>query len=177
MVGEIRDFETAEIAIKAALTGHLVLSTLHSNDAPSTVSRLLHMGVEAYLVTAALNAVAAQRLARKICSHCRQPRACSDRELLELGFEPEELREFEVYAGAGCDACTGTGYRGRIAVYEVMTLGDELKELLITGASPAEFRAEAARLGMQTLRRAALDKLKKGLISVEEVTRVSLRVS
>ena len=173
MVGEIRDFETAEIAVKAALTGHLVLSTLHTNDAPSTISRLLNMGIEPFLVTASVNLIMAQRLARRICSDCKQPIEVPESALLDIQVRPEEIGSFQVYKGAGCATCSETGYKGRVAVYEVMDFTEELKEFVINGASAAEIKAEASRLGMQTLRMAAVNKLKEGVTTIEEVTRVS----
>ncbi len=169
MVGEIRDFETAEIAVKAALTGHLVLSTLHTNDAPSTVSRLLNMGIEPFLVTASVNLVLAQRLARRLCPECKRKANVDEQVLLDIGVSPEDIGTFDVYEPAGCRACNDTGYKGRVAVYEVMTFSEPLKEMVINGASTAELKQEAIRLGMQTLRMAAINKLKEGLTSIEEV--------
>ncbi len=174
MVGEIRDFETAEIAVKAALTGHLVLSTLHTNDAPSSVNRLLNMGIEPFLVTSSVNLILAQRLSRKICTGCKEPVSVSPQVLTEIGFPPEEAAEVTCYKGAGCMKCSKTGYKGRIAVYEVMPLGDELKEFILNGASAAELKREAMRLGMKTLRQSALTKLKEGIITVEEVVRCTM---
>ncbi|RMD96442.1 MAG: type II secretion system protein GspE, partial [Deltaproteobacteria bacterium] len=174
MVGEIRDFETAEIAVKAALTGHLVLSTLHTNDAPSSVNRLLNMGIEPFLVTSSVNLILAQRLARKICTGCKEPVSVSPQVLTEIGFPPEEAAEVTCYKGAGCMKCSKTGYKGRIAVYEVMPLGEELKEFILNGASAAELKREAMRLGMKTLRQSALTKLKEGVITVEEVVRCTM---
>ena len=173
MVGEIRDFETAEIAVKAALTGHLVLSTLHTNDAPSTISRLLNMGIEPFLVTASVNLIMAQRLARRICSDCKRPVDVPESALLDIQVKPEEIGTFQVYTGQGCATCSETGYKGRVAAYEVMDFTEELKEFVINGASAAEIKAEAIRLGMQTLRMAAINKLKEGVTTIEEVTRVS----
>ncbi|MBK8012455.1 MAG: type IV-A pilus assembly ATPase PilB [Deltaproteobacteria bacterium] len=173
MVGEIRDFETAEIAVKAALTGHLVLSTLHTNDAPSTISRLLNMGIEPFLVTAAVNLIMAQRLARRICADCKVPIDVPESALLEIQIKPQEIGSFQVYRGQGCATCSETGYKGRVAVYEVMDFSEELKEFVINGASAAELKAEGIRLGMQTLRMAALNKLREGLTTIEEVTRCS----
>jgi type IV pilus assembly protein PilB len=169
MVGEIRDFETAEIAVKAALTGHMVLSTLHTNDAPSTVSRLLNMGIEPFLVTASVNLVLAQRLARKLCSECKRKAEVDEQALLDLGVPPEEIGTFDVYEPVGCRTCNDIGYKGRVAVYEVMVFSDPLKELVINGASTAELKQEAIRLGMQTLRMAAINKLKEGVIGIDEV--------
>jgi type IV pilus assembly protein PilB len=171
MVGEIRDFETAEIAVKAALTGHLVLSTLHTNDAPSTVNRLLNMGIEPFLVTAATNLILAQRLGRKICSECKAPIDVPTETLLELGFSQQEIGTFQIMEGQGCERCNGTGCKGRIAFYEVMPMYDELKELVLTGASNAELKACAMQRGMFTLRRSALERLKAGIIPIKEVVR------
>ncbi len=169
MVGEIRDFETAEIAVKAALTGHMVLSTLHTNDAPSTISRLLNMGIEPFLVTASVNLILAQRLARRLCQECKKPADVTEETLLEIGVPPEEVGTFTVYEPNGCNVCNDRGYKGRVAVYEVMPFWDALKELVIQGASTAELKAEAMRLGMRTLRMSAIGKLKEGITSIEEV--------
>jgi len=174
MVGEIRDFETAEIAVKAALTGHLVLSTLHTNDAPSTISRLLNMGVEPFLVTASVNLILAQRLARKICADCRQPIETNVKALVDLGVKPDVAQKLQLFKGAGCRTCSNTGYKGRIAVYEVMPFGDPLKELVLQGASTAEVKAEMIRQGVKTLRMSAISKLIEGITTVEEVLRVSV---
>ncbi|MBK6689750.1 MAG: type IV-A pilus assembly ATPase PilB [Deltaproteobacteria bacterium] len=173
MVGEIRDFETAEIAVKAALTGHMVLSTLHTNDAPSTVSRLLNMGIEPFLVTASVNLILAQRLGRRICNECKTPLDVPESALLDIQIKPQEIGSFQVFKGQGCATCSETGYKGRVALYEVMDFTEELKEFVINGASAAEIKAEAIRLGMQTLRMSALNKLREGVTTIEEVTRVS----
>ncbi|MCA9553389.1 MAG: Flp pilus assembly complex ATPase component TadA, partial [Myxococcales bacterium] len=173
MVGEIRDFETAEISVKAALTGHMVLSTLHTNDAPSTVSRLLNMGIEPFLVTASVNLILAQRLARRICADCKTPIDVPESALLDIQIKPNEVGSFQVYKGQGCATCSETGYKGRVALYEVMDFSEELREFVINGASAAEIKAEAIRLGMQTLRMAALNKFKEGVTTIEEVTRTS----
>jgi len=173
MVGEIRDFETAEIAVKAALTGHLVLSTLHTNDAPSTINRLLNMGVEPFLVTASVNLILAQRLARKVCQECREEQSTNPQALIDLGMAPEEAASVTLMSGRGCRNCNGTGYRGRIALYEVMVLTEELKEMVLQGASTAELKAEAIRLGMQTLRRAGLRKIAEGTSTPEEIVRTT----
>jgi len=175
MVGEIRDFETAEIGIKAALTGHMVLSTLHTNDAPSTVSRLLNMGVEPFLVASAVNLMLAQRLARRVCNDCKQEIKVPKETLLDLGVSEEEVGTFASYKGAGCPTCNQTGYKGRIALYEVMPLYDEVKELVLVGASTAELKREAMRLGVITLRQAGINKLKQGITTVEEVVRCSVK--
>jgi type IV pilus assembly protein PilB len=169
MVGEIRDFETAEIGIKAALTGHLVLSTLHTNDAPGTVSRLLNMGIEPFLVTSAVNLILAQRLARKLCQECKKPVDVPAQALTDIGVQPDDIGSFQVFEPAGCRTCNDRGYKGRVALYEVMPLWDSLKELVINGASTAELKTEAIRLGMQTLRMAGIAKLKNGTTSIEEV--------
>jgi len=168
MVGEIRDFETAEIGVKAALTGHLVLSTLHTNDAPGTVSRLLNMGIEPFLVTASLNAIVAQRLCRKLCQECKKPAEVEDQALLDAGFPAEEIGTFQTFAPGGCKSCNDRGYKGRVAVYEVMPLWDGLKELVIQGCSAAELKQEAIRLGFRSLRMAALAKVKGGMTSLAE---------
>ena len=173
MVGEIRDFETAEIAIKAALTGHLVLSTVHTNDAPSTINRLLNMGIEPFLVTAALNLIQAQRLARKICSECKKEVETAPETLVDMGMSEEEAEESVIYQGGGCRHCSDTGFKGRLGVYEVMPMNDELKECVLQGYSAMELKREAMRLGMQTLRRGALNKLKEGIFSISEVLRCS----
>jgi type IV pilus assembly protein PilB len=173
MVGEIRDFETAEIAVKAALTGHLVLSTLHTNDAPSSVSRLLNMGVEPFLVASSVNLIAAQRLVRRLCRDCREPTDVPEQVLIDLGVPPESVPEFQVMRGKGCGTCNSTGYKGRIAVYEIMFLNDELAEFILNGASTLELKREAIRQGMRTLRMSALRKLGEGETSVEEIVRAT----
>ncbi|ADO74215.1 type IV-A pilus assembly ATPase PilB [Stigmatella aurantiaca] len=170
MIGEIRDFETGEIAVKAALTGHLVLSTLHTNDAPGTVSRLLNMGIEPFLVTASLNLILAQRLCRRLCKDCKRPAASVDEAaLIEAGIPAEKMGTFTVYEKVGCRECNDRGYRGRVAVYEVMPFWDGLKELVINGASTNELKQEAIRLGMSSLRMSALAKLMEGVTTLEEV--------
>ncbi len=171
MVGEIRDFETAEIAVKAALTGHLVLSTLHTNDAPSTVNRLLNMGVEPFLVSSSVNVIQAQRLARKNCPECTVPVEIELSSLMDLGMSEEEAKECDCKKGEGCSVCNETGYKGRIALSEVMYMYDELKEFVLNGASSAELKSEACRLGMLTLREAALKRLAEGMTTPEEVLR------
>ncbi len=173
MVGEIRDFETAEIAVKAALTGHLVLSTLHTNDAPSTISRLLNMGIEPFLISAAVVLILAQRLARKICEECKEIEDVPESTLRDTGFSEEEVAMVKCYKGTGCTACGGTGYKGRIALYEVMTVKDEMKESILKGASTMELKKEAIKLGMRTLRMAGLVKIKEGVTTLDEVLRVT----
>ena len=174
MVGEIRDFETAEIAVKAALTGHMVLSTLHTNDAPSTINRLLNMGVEPFLVTASVNLILAQRLARKVCTECKAPIQVPQQTLLDLGVRPEEIAQGTLFKGTGCHLCSNTGFKGRIAIYEVLPVGESVKELILNGASAAEIKMQAIKDGMKTLRRAALEKLMGGVTTVEETMRVSV---
>jgi type IV pilus assembly protein PilB len=174
MVGEVRDFETAEIAIKAALTGHLVLSTLHTNDAPSTINRLLNMGVEPFLVASSVNLVLAQRLARVVCSSCKEPVEVPVQALVELGVDAEEARTVTCFHGTGCPQCSGTGYRGRVALYEVMPMSEELRELVLAGASANEIKRTAINVGMMTLRQSGLLKLKQGMTTMEEVLRVTM---
>src|SRR5689334_15262042 len=169
MIGEIRDFETAEIGVKAALTGHLVLSTLHTNDAPGTVSRLLNMGIEPFLVTTSLNLILAQRLCRKLCQECKKPLEVDSQSLIDAGVPPDRIGTFSPFGPAGCRECNDRGYRGRVAVYELMPFWDGLKELVINGASAAELKQEAIRLGMQTLRAAGLAKMMNGVTTLEEV--------
>jgi type IV pilus assembly protein PilB len=174
MVGEIRDFETAEIAVKAALTGHMVLSTLHTNDAPSTVNRLLNMGIEPFLVASAVNCIVAQRLARKICPECvADDPEVSKEDLLSVGLSEQEISGFQPKKGEGCSNCSDTGFKGRVAIYEVMVMTDELKEFVLNGASTAEVKREAIRGGMMTLRRSALNKLLLHTTTLSEVFRVS----
>ncbi|MBW2276523.1 MAG: type IV-A pilus assembly ATPase PilB [Deltaproteobacteria bacterium] len=174
MVGEIRDFETAEISVKAALTGHLVMSTLHTNDAPSTVSRLLNMGVEPFLVTASVIMVIAQRLGRRLCKECPEPVDVPEETLLDAGFRPEEVAAgITCYEGQGCSHCSDTGFKGRVALYEVMMFHDELKDLVLQGCSTAELKAEAIRMGMQSLRMSGRKKVIDGVTSLKEVLRVT----
>ena len=173
LVGEIRDFETAEIAIKASLTGHLVLSTLHTNDAPSSISRLLNMGIEPFLVSAAVILIGAQRLVRKSCNECREVVEVPRQVLLDLGVHPDEVDEFELQRGMGCRICNNTGYKGRIAVYEIMTMTEELREFVLNGASTLELKREAIRQGMKSLRMSALTKLAEGMTSLDEVSRLT----
>ena len=174
MVGEVRDFETAEIAVKAALTGHLVLSTLHTNDAPSTISRLLNMGVEPFLITASVNLVLAQRLARKVCQDCKQPYQVELQVLLDLGMPEEMARGATLMKGAGCRTCNNTGYKGRVALYEVMRFSEGLREMVLQGASTAELKTAAVKQGMLTLRMAGNLKVAEGKTTIEEVGRVTM---
>jgi type IV pilus assembly protein PilB len=173
LVGEIRDFETAEIAVKAALTGHLVLSTLHTNDAPSTVTRLLNMGVEPFLVTASVRLIMAQRLARKICKDCKVEIPPIVQALVDLGCKPEVAQKSKMWKGSGCTNCNNTGYRGRTALYEVMPVTEQLKELVLQGASAAEIKTEAIRSGMQTLRGSGIVRVLEGMSTPDEVARVT----
>jgi type IV pilus assembly protein PilB len=175
MVGEVRDFETAEVAIKAALTGHLVLSTLHTNDAPSSINRLLNMGVEPFLVSSAINLILAQRLVRRICSECRAEEKAPPEALRAMGVLEEELNDFVPYYGRGCPTCNNTGYRGRTALYEVMPMSEEIRELALVSASARDIRREAIQKGMISLRRSGINKLKQGVTSMEEVVRTSAR--
>lgn len=174
MVGEIRDFETAEIAVKAALTGHLVLSTLHTNDAPSTISRLLNMGVEPFLVTASVNIIVAQRLARRICADCKEPTDKHPEALAKLGMSQEMIKTIQVMKGRGCNTCGNTGYKGRVALYEVMPFIEELKELTLQGASSAEIKAEMIQQGIPSLRMAGLNKIAEGMTTPEEILRCTV---
>jgi len=174
MVGEIRDLETAQIAVKAALTGHLVLSTLHTNDAPSTVDRLMNMGVEPFLLTSSINLIAAQRLVRRICEKCKEPVEATREALINLGVDAAEVAGgFPTFHGRGCANCNGTGYRGRLAIYEVMVMHEGLKEMILRDASSSELKREAVKMGMSTLRMSALQKVREGLTSIEETVRVT----
>jgi type IV pilus assembly protein PilB len=173
LVGEIRDYETAEIGIKAALTGHMVLSTLHTNDAPATINRLLNMGVEPFLVASAVIMVVAQRLARKVCENCKQAMEVPTKALVDVGFTEEEAGQIVCYKGEGCTTCGGTGYKGRVALYEVMVVTDEVKEIILQGGTTFEIKEAAVRGGMRTLRLSGLQKIKEGVTTVEEVLRVT----
>ena len=171
LVGEIRDFETAEIAVKAALTGHLVLSTLHTNDAPSTISRLMNMGIEPFLVATSVNLICAQRLVRRICQNCKEPLEVPEQAMLDAGFTPEEVGTVKISIGKGCSTCNKTGYKGRVGLYEVMEINDELRELILVGASALELKKKALDQGMIMLRRSGLAKVALGLTTIEEVIR------
>ena len=171
LVGEIRDFETAEIAIKAALTGHLVLSTLHTNDAPSTISRLMNMGIEPFLVATSVNLIQAQRLIRRICKDCKREESMPPEALIEVGFSADEASKLKTYKGKGCSTCNNTGYKGRIGLYEVMEVSDDIRELILIGASALELRKKAIDDGMITLRESGLHKIRNGLTTLEEVVR------
>ncbi|MDX9709205.1 MAG: type IV-A pilus assembly ATPase PilB [Trichloromonas sp.] len=174
MIGEIRDFETAEIGVKAALTGHLVLSTLHTNDAPSTINRLLNMGIEPFLVASAVNLITAQRLGRRVCSACKQPDPVPKQALIDAGVSPDEVDEYVCYRGAGCPVCNNTGYKGRVGIYQIMPMFEEIRELILAGANTAEIKRESMRLGVKTMRQSALTKLKEGVTSMEEVLRCTV---
>jgi type IV pilus assembly protein PilB len=171
LVGEIRDFETAEIAVKAALTGHLVLSTLHTNDAPSTISRLMNMGVEPFLVATSVNLICAQRLVRRVCQECKEPLEIPGQALLDAGFTPEEAGTTVIYHGRGCAKCNKGGYKGRVGLYEVMEITDDLRELILVGASAVELKKKALEQGMISLRRSGLTKVAAGQTTLEEVVR------
>jgi type IV pilus assembly protein PilB len=171
LVGEIRDFETAEIAVKAALTGHLVLSTLHTNDAPSTISRLMNMGIEPFLVATSVNLICAQRLVRRICSNCKEELEVPEQALIDAGYSPEEAKKTKIYHGKGCSTCNKGGYKGRTGLYEVMEINDELRELILVGASALELKKKAIEQGMITLRRSGLIKVALGQTTMEEVLR------
>lgn len=173
MVGEIRDFETAEIAVKAALTGHMVLSTLHTNDAPSTVTRLLNMGVEPFLVTSSVNLILAQRLARKICSNCKVEVVTDPEALIDVGYKKDDLPNVKTFEGTGCRTCNDSGYKGRIALYEVMPFTDRLKEMVLQSCSTAELKEEMIRGGVDSLRMAGLKKVTQGVTTIAEVVRVT----
>lgn len=171
LVGEIRDFETAEVAIKAALTGHLVLSTLHTNDAPSTINRLMNMGIEPFLVATSVQLVVAQRLVRRICTYCKEPFEVSPQDLINIGFSEREARTLKLFRGRGCDTCGNTGYKGRVGLYEVMKIDDDLRDLVLSGATSVELREKAIENGMITLRGSGLQKIRDGLTSPEEVVK------
>ncbi len=175
MVGEIRDLETAEISFKAASTGHLVVSTLHTNDAPSTVTRLLEMGVAPYIITSCINLIVAQRLVGKICESCKVPVDVPEQTLLNLGIDKTDVRSYQVFKGQGCSNCNNTGIKGRIAVYELMTMSTKVKELILNHGTSEQIRILAREEGMKTLRRSALSKLKKGVTTIEEVLNSSVR--
>jgi len=171
LVGEIRDFETAEIAIKAALTGHLVLSTLHTNDAPSTINRLMNMGIEPFLVATSVLLIAAQRLVRRICTFCQEVVDIAPQALVNLGYKKEEVGTFKVMKGRGCDKCNNTGYKGRVGLIEVMLISDEIRELILSGGTAIDIKKKAAESGMISLRRSGLIKIKDGVTTIEEVVR------
>lgn len=175
MVGEMRDLETAEIGFKAASTGHLVVSTLHTNDAPSTISRLVEMGIAPYIITSTLNLVVAQRLVGKVCENCKTQITVPQQTLLNLGVVPEEVSQYNLFKGNGCGACNNTGIKGRLAIYELMHLNEKIKEAILKGASAGQLRYLAREIGMRTLRRSALLKLKRGQTTIEEVLNASVK--
>jgi type IV pilus assembly protein PilB len=175
LVGEIRDFETAEIAVKASLTGHLVLSTLHTNDAPSTISRLMNMGIEPFLVASSVNLICAQRLVRRVCAKCKEDHPHAPQALVEAGFTPEEAEKVVPKKGKGCETCNNTGYKGRVGLYEVMEITEELRELILVGASALELKRKAVEEGMITLRRSGLHKVIDGVTTIEEVARETVK--
>jgi len=175
LVGEIRDFETAEIAVKASLTGHLVLSTLHTNDAPGTISRLMNMGIEPFLVASSVNLICAQRLVRRICTQCKEDHPTPPQAMVDAGFTPDEAARVVPKRGRGCERCNGTGYKGRVGLYEVMEITEELRELILVGASALELKKKAIEEGMITLRRSGLLKVKNGVTTIEEVARETVK--
>ena len=171
LVGEIRDFETAEVAIKAAMTGHLVLSTLHTNDAPSSINRLMNMGIEPFLVASSVHMIVAQRLVRRICSSCKEPFEVPNQALSTLGFKKDEIKSLQLFRGRGCDLCSGTGYKGRVGLYEVMDIDEQVRDLILTGASAYELREKAHDAGMISLRMSGLQKIRDGVTTLDEVMR------
>jgi type IV pilus assembly protein PilB len=171
LVGEIRDFETAEIAVKAALTGHLVLSTLHTNDAPSTINRLMNMGIEPFLVATSVNCIAAQRLVRRICTHCPEDLETPPQTLIQVGFAPDEVKSLRVKRGRGCERCNNTGYKGRVGLFEVLLFSDEIRDMILSGASSIELKRKAIEEGMVSLRMSGLQKIREGATTLEEVLR------
>jgi type IV pilus assembly protein PilB len=174
LVGEIRDYETAEIAVQAALTGHLVLSTLHTNDAPSTITRLINMGLEPFLVVASVNTIVAQRLLRTICAKCRKDAAVPREKLLQLGFSEVQITQIRPGKGAGCQTCNGTGYKGRVAIYEVLDFSQTLKEMVLRGESAIEIKKQAVKEGMKSLRMSALTKFAEGRTTIEEALSMTM---
>ena len=175
LVGEIRDFETAEIAVKASLTGHLVLSTLHTNDAPGTISRLMNMGIEPFLVASSVNLICAQRLVRRICTQCKEDQPHPPEAMVNAGFTADEAKTVVPKRGKGCERCNGTGYKGRVGLYEVMEITEELRELILVGASSLELKRKAVDEGMITLRRSGLRKVMEGVTTIEEVARETVK--
>jgi type IV pilus assembly protein PilB len=171
LVGEVRDFETAEIAVKAALTGHLVMSTLHTNDAPSTINRLMNMGIEPFLVATSVRLIAAQRLIRRVCQKCKDADDVPLQALLNVGFNESEAPDVQLVKGRGCDVCSNRGYKGRVGLFEVMEITDDIRELILSGASAVELRRKAIEEGMITLRHSGLQKIRDGITTIEEVVR------
>jgi len=174
LVGEIRDLETAEIAAQSSLTGHIVFTTLHTNDAPSSIARLLDLGVEPFLITATLEGIVAQRLVRKICENCKAPYEPTETELTELGLTPEDIRNKKFYYGPGCSRCNNTGYRGRTAIFEIMTLNDEMRDLIMNRASTNVLRAAGQKAGMKLLRDSGLAAIYDGITTVDEVIKETI---
>jgi len=174
LVGETRDLETAQIAVQASLTGHLVFTTLHTNDAPSSIARLVDLGLENFLVTATLEGIIAQRLVRKICMRCRQEYHPTEEELLRLELTPDDLKGRTLYRGRGCDFCNGSGYKGRLGIFEIMVLNDELRDMIMNNASSQQLMIKARRSGMRTLRQSGLLALYDGLTTIDEVVRETL---
>jgi type IV pilus assembly protein PilB len=170
-VGETRDLETAEIAIQASLTGHVVFTTLHTNDAPSSITRLRDMGLPTFLITATIEGVLAQRLVRRICTNCRTEFQPSQEIAMELGFTPAEAATKKFYYGKGCEKCNNTGYKGRMGIYELLMMSDPLRDMIIAETSLDEFRNECRKHGMRTLRESGLKSIHAGLTSIEEVIR------
>ena len=175
LVGEIRDFETAEVAIKAAMTGHLVLSTLHTNDAPSSINRMMNMGIEPFLVASSVHLVVAQRLVRTICLQCKEPADIQPQALINIGFSQAELKSMKLFRGRGCERCSGTGYKGRVGLFEVMEIDDEVRELILSGGSAYELRQKALQNGMISLRVSGLQKIRDGITTIEEVMRETIQ--
>jgi type IV pilus assembly protein PilB len=177
MVGEIRDLETAEIAAQASLTGHIVFTTLHTNDAPSSIARLLDLGIEPFLLTATIEGIVAQRLVRKICEHCKTAFEPTESQLMELGLTPDDIKGKKFYYGAGCNRCNNTGYRGRTGLFEIMTFNDEVRELIMNHASTNVLRTAAQKAGMKLLRDAGLSALYDGLTTIDEVVKETIAES
>jgi type IV pilus assembly protein PilB len=174
LVGEIRDLETAEIAAQASLTGHIVFTTLHTNDAPSSIARLLDLGVETFLITATLEGIVAQRLVRKICEGCKTPFEPTEAQLQELGLTPAVVKGKNFYYGRGCNKCNNTGYRGRTGIFEIMTFNDEIRELIMNQASTSILRAAGQKAGMRLLRDNGLEAIYDGITTIEEVVKETI---
>jgi type IV pilus assembly protein PilB len=174
LVGEIRDGETAGIAVKAALTGHLVLSTLHTNDAPSSINRLVNMGIEPFLVANSINLVAAQRLVRRVCENCKEPHQISEEQLLEAGLPPAELPKVKAMKGRGCEKCGGTGYKGRLGLFEIMEVSDTMRDLIVSNGSMSDVKKQAISDGMMPLRQTGMLKVRDGMTTLEEVARETM---
>ena len=174
LVGEIRDIETGEIAVQASLTGHLVFSTLHTNDAPSTITRMKDMGIPTFMISATVEAILAQRLVRRICNNCREEIEPSDEVIAQLGFTNDQVAEKKFYRGKGCDHCNNSGYRGRVGLFELMILNDDLREMIMQNASTDDMREQARKYGMVTLRDAGLKNMFEGITTPEEVIRETI---